>query len=299
MRAALMRGTLHLVTARDYLAFHPVMRPVLERLLNGNFRRKLAGTNTREIAAAGRALLEKEPATGAEVAALLRKRWPDRDRQSLTYAVLYLNALVQVPPRGVWGATARPTWAPAETWLGRRLGKGSSPDEMIRRYLAAFGPATVADMRAWSGLTGLGDVTERLRRRLRAFRDEHGRELFDLPDAPRPPSDSPAPPRFLPFYDNALLSHADRARIVPPGIGREVFPNEGLLVGTVLIDGFVGATWRVTADGERSTLLMTSFAPLGREDRAALEEEGERLLSFVAPEAKDRDLRIVPVTGDG
>jgi Winged helix DNA-binding domain len=294
VRAALMRGTLHLVTARDYLALYPVMRPVLERLLNGNFRRKLAGANTRAIASAGRAVLEKEPATGAEVAALLQKRWPDRDRQSLTYAVLYLNALVQVPPRGVWGQTARPTWTAAEAWLGRRLGTSSAPDDMIRRYLAAFGPATVADMRAWSSLTGLGDVADRLRRRLRVFQDENGRELFDLPDAPRPPSDTPAPPRFLPCYDNALLSHADRSRIIPPGIGREVFPNESLLVGTVLIDGFVGATWRITSSRDRATLLVESFARSRREDMEALEAEGARLLAFAVPDVPRREVRIVP-----
>ena len=197
-----------------------------------------------------------------------------------------------MPPRGVWGASAHATWTTAEAWLGRPLEANPSPDEMITRYLAAFGPASAADMRAWSGLTGLREVVERLRPRLRAFQDEHGHELFDLPDAPRPDPDTEAPPRFLPFYDNVLLSHADRTRIIAKGRGAQLFPADGLLVGPVLIDGFVGARWKVAREGGKAILIVEPFGRLRRQDRAALADDGRRLLLFAAADARTNEVRL-------
>jgi hypothetical protein len=163
---------------------------------------------------------------------------------------------------------------------------------MVLRYLAAFGPATVPDIRAWSGVPGLREVVERLRRRLRTFRDERGDELFDLPEAPRPDPDTPAPPRFLPYYDNVALSHADRARIIAEGRGGQLFTSEGLLVGTVLIDGFVGGRWRIVRDRGKAILTIEPFERLRRQDRAPLAEEGARLLAFAVPDARTHDVRL-------
>jgi Winged helix DNA-binding domain len=292
VRGALLRTTLHLVTARDYLALRPLLQPAMERCLHGNFRRPLAGLDPRAVADAGHALLEEQPRSGAELGALLHERWPDHDARALGYAVQYLSPLVQMPPRGVWGKTGPTTWTTAEAWLRRRLKATVSPDKLVLRYLAAFGPATVADMRVWSGLAGLREVAERLRRRLRTFRDERGAELFDVPGAPRPAPDTPAPPRFLPFYDNVALSHADRARIVPEGHGARVFTTEGLFVGTVLLDGFVGGRWKIASGRGKTTLSIEPFARLRRSDRAALEAEGARLVAFAAPDARGREVRI-------
>jgi winged helix DNA-binding protein len=294
VRVPLMRGTIHLVTARDCLALRPLVQPVLERALKGSFGRQLAGMDTRAIAAAGRELLEEQPRTGAALGALLQKRWPDRDTRSLAYAVQYLEALVQVPPRGVWGASGQATWTTVEAWLNHRLASKPSPDRMVMRYLAAFGPATARDMRAWSGVTRLREAAERLRPRLRTFRNEHGLELFDLPRAPRPSPDTAAPPRFLPFYENALLSYADRSRFIPHGPRGQVFTSEGMLVGTVLIDGFLGARWKISRDRGKATLLIEPFQRLRKQDRDALAGEGARLVAFAAADAQTRDVRFGP-----
>ncbi|HYU19042.1 MAG TPA: winged helix DNA-binding domain-containing protein [Chloroflexota bacterium] len=292
VRIALMRSTIHLVTARDCLALRPVLQPVLDRNLyvGSPFGRAVVGMDTAALVAAARALIEEQPRTMAELGRLLQEQWPDRDATSLAYAIRNMVPLVQVPPRGIWGASGRATCTTAEAWLGHHLGADSSPDEMIRRYLAAFGPASVRDIQAWSGLTRLREETERLRPRLRTFRDEHGNELLDLLDAPRPHPDSPAPPRFLPDYDNALLGHADRSRIIPDEHRKPL-----LLIGqpTVLVDGFVRGTWKIKRQRGAATLLIEPFEPLSQHDRTALAEEGARLLTFAATDAQAHDVQFI------
>jgi hypothetical protein len=158
---------------------------------------------------------------------------------------------------------------------------------LVTRYLAAFGPATVPDIQTWSWLTRLREVVERLRPSLRTFRDESGRELFDLPDAPRPDPDTPAPPRFLPQYDNLLLSHADRSRVIAGEHRSRMFTR-----GSFLVNGFVRGTWRISRDNDNATLVAEPFRPIRAADRAALLEEGRGLLAFVAAEASTHDVRV-------
>jgi hypothetical protein len=179
-----------------------------------------------------------------------------------------------------------------EAWLGCSPQTGSSPDAVVLRYLAAFGPATTADLRIWSGLGGLAEVIERLRPRLLHFRDERARELLDLPEAPRPDPDTPAPPRFLPEYDNALLSHADRTRIISDDHRKRLITRNGRSVGTVLVDGFVGGTWRISRERGGAALNVQLFKRLPRTDAAALQAEGERLLAFAAPEGPAHRVKI-------
>jgi hypothetical protein len=294
VRSPLMRTTIHLVTARDCLAMAPLLRPVLERgfWTGSPFGRKVKGVDVEAVLAAGRALLDEAPRTTAQLRALLGEQWPAFDDTSLAYAVRHLVPVVQVPPRGVWGQKGLATWATTEHWLGRPLDPAPAIDQVVLRYLAAFGPAGVMDVQTWSGLTRLREVIDRLRPRLRSFRNEAGKELFDLPDAPRPDPDTPAPVRFLPQYDNVALSHADRARISGDAAG--TWPTDDLHWSPLLVDGFVAGAWRLARDGGTATLTVRPLAPLSRQDQAALAGEADRLLAFLAADADRRDVRVAP-----
>jgi hypothetical protein len=285
VRTWLMRSTIHLVTARDALRLWPVMHPVIERAFRGSpFARDLDGVDLAELLAMGRALVEERPRTRAELVPLLAERWPGPPPDSLAYGVSYNLPVLQVPPRGVWGATGPSAWTTIPAWLGRPLDEAPSIDDVVLRYLAAYGPATVMDIQAWSGLTRLRTVVDRLRPQLATFRDERDRDLFDVPGGPHPEPDTPAPVRFLPEYDNVLLGHQDRSRIIPPGRRIPLPPGEGATRGTVLIDGMFAGLWRVDRrrDGAVATLVVEPFAPIAAPDRRALEAEGVALLGFIA-----------------
>jgi len=283
VRIALMRSTIHLVTARDCLALRPVIQPALEKELKGVRGRLLAGLDLREVAEAGRKILEETPLGWTELGARLAERWPDRDPEALAATVRARLALVQLPPRGVWGSGGRAVHTTAEAWLGSSVSTDPSPDAMVLRCLAAFGPASVADVQSWSGVPRLREAVERLRPRLAAFRDEGGTELFDLPDAPRPDAGTPAPPRYLPEYENLLLSHADRSRVIPAEHAARVAASLGRPM--FLVDGFVRGTWQIARAGGSATLTVAPFESLADRDRDALAEEGARLLAFAAHDA--------------
>jgi hypothetical protein len=177
-----------------------------------------------------------------------------------------------------------------EEWLARPLAGETSPDSLVVRYLTAFGPATITDIATWSWLTALRPVMERLRADLRVFRDERGRELFDVPDGLLPDAETPAPPRFLPEYDNVLLSHKDRARITEHDRKVPWPAGDGGRMGTFLVDGFTAGTWRVDRVGGRATLAIQAWTAIARTERALVEIEAAGLLEFIAPEG-DHDVR--------
>ena len=291
VRIALMRSTIHLVTARDCLRLRPVIAPVLERMFSpgGSWGKLLAGLDPHEIVSAGITLLRDRPRGHKELATALQERWPDRDGHALAYVMRNYATLVQIPPRGVWGKAGRPVLAPAEDWLGKPLRTETKPDETIVRYLRAFGPATPADFRRWSGLTGVGDAFERVKKKLRSLPTDDGRELLDVEDGALPDAETPAPPRFLPEFDNVLIGYADRTRIIPPEHFDRVTKSLGKPV--LLVDGTTAAFWRVERKRDSAALVIEPFVPIGKRDRSAIEREGAELLRFVAPEA-DRDVRI-------
>jgi Winged helix DNA-binding domain len=285
VRASLMRATVHLVTARDCLSLRSLLRPVIERAYyNGPFRKNVEGVDIPALVHAGRILLDERPRTRAELGRLLAEQWPGRDPDSLAHTVGYLVPQVQIPPRGTWTGGGTVRWATNETWLGKESSDDVTVDELLLRYLGAFGPATVMDAQVWSGLTRLGEVAERLVRRLRRFRGAGGRELLDLPDAPRPGPDTPAPPRFLPEYDNLLLSHADRSRVVPSGQIVPLYPGHGGTRGELLVDGRWAANWTIDRAEGTATLSVEPFVRLPRRDVAAVTNEGLELLQWAAPD---------------
>jgi DNA glycosylase AlkZ-like len=297
VRIVAMRATLHLVTADDCLVLRPLMQPVLDAELSRHreYAPALQDVDVAAVLAFARPLLAERPQSGRELRAKLAGRFPDHNAAALAYACRNLLAVVQVPPRGVWGRTGAVATTTAEAWLGRPLASSPSLDDVVLRYLGAFGPATVADVAAWSRLTGLREVLERLRPRLRTFRDERGRELFDLPDAPRPDVGVPAPPRFLPEYDNVLLSHADRSRFVLDEQRRPLGVS-GRVNGSVLVDGSVSALWQLERGRDGDVRLVVSHVPeLTKRVAASVAAEARRFLRFVAPEASAWDLRLVPI----
>ena len=292
VRTVLMRSTIHMVTADDCRELRPVMQPVLERAFTGGgaYGRRLHGVDVRAMLAGARAWLTVEPRSPGELGRLLAERWPHADVEAMVHAARGLLPLVQVTPRGVWGKHGQPRWTTVDAWLGPRSvgARRSSPSRTsrlsavrhtVRRYLAAFGPATTADLQTWSGLTHLQEVLAQMRSELRIFRDEVDQELFDLPRAPRPDPDVPAPIRFLPDYDNVLLSHANRSRIIASPHRPHLTTPNGLL-GTILIDGFVSATWRLRP----STLEISPLRPLPLATRTEITEIAHSLPFTSRPE---------------
>src|SRR5918997_2162838 len=295
VRIALMRNTVHLVTAEDCLMLRPLTQVIFDRDLrvNSTFAPRLRGLDVGALAEAGRALAEERPRTNKELGTLLREQWPDRDAAALAFAIRSQVPLVQVPPRGIWGVGGQVRCTSVEAWLGRHLDADPSPDDMVMRYLAAFRPATVKDVQQWCGLTRLRDVVERLRPRLATFRDEAGNELFDLPDAPRPDPDTPAPVRFLPEYDNLFVSHADRTRVISETDLKTLRATERLVRGSVLVDGFFRGLWQIRRQRGVATLHIESYGPLSNRDRDAVAEEGEHLLTFAASDAKAQEIEFI------
>jgi hypothetical protein len=292
VRIVLMRGTIHLVSARDSLKLRPQTQPVLDRWLKGLLNKSLAGLDTAAVAAAARSLVEEQSRSYQELGLLLGQTRPNYPAEDLARAARVLVPLVQVPPRGIWGAGGQALHTSIEAWLGLELDRAASLDETILRYLGAFGPATVKDAQVWSGLTKLRDVFERLRPRLSVFRDEAGEEYFDLPEAPRPDPDTPAPVRFLSEFDNMLLSYADRNRILAEPYRRLLFTANGIIRAAVLVDGFVRGMWTIEHRTGETMLNVQLFEAVSDSDHHALKEEGARLLAFAAPEEEGSRLTV-------
>jgi hypothetical protein len=195
-----------------------------------------------------------------------------------------------VPPRGLWGASGQATHTSLESWLGAGLDAEPPVHRLVLRYLGAFGPASALDVQTWCGLTRLGEVLDRLRPGLVTFRDARGRELFDLPDAPRPDPDTPAPVRLLGEFDNLLLSHADRSRILDAEYRSRLFTVNGIIRASVLVDGFVQGSWKYTRQRGTATVAVEPFVRFSKPVTAAITREAERFLAFAAPDATTRDI---------
>lgn len=312
VRATLMRGTIHLVTGADCGLLRPFVQPVVERTYGSGaaFGGRLKQVTTGQVRAACIEFLQQEPRTRGELRALLAERWPDEEAEAMSF-MLYLIPLVQATPRGVWGQTGKARWALTEQWLAGRQESKSTIDDVVMRYLAAYGPASVADARTWSGFKALREVFDRLRPNLITFRDGKGSELFDLPNAPRPDPQTPAPARFFPEFDNVFLAHGDRARITPEAFGRRMSaawnargrggtPESGpqpISWAMFSVDGYLSGTWRLHKDREGATLLVQPLVEISDGQWRELVVEGTALLGLLAQAVDPADRRVVLTGG--
>jgi hypothetical protein len=328
VRLALMRATIFLVDAADAVALRPIMQPAIDRSFAGNPGRRMPGTDLAAVHRRAADLLAGTPLTFSALGQALAADFPTAEPADLAAAARTGLALVQVPPRGVWGASGSAQHVELHHWLGPHdafagsvspaiaavsaisasttasnsvaaAGDSAALERTILRYLAAFGPATAADVQTWSGLTGMRAVLDRMAPNLRLFADEHGRQLFDVVDGLLPDAETPAPIRILAEFDNVLLSHQDRTRVVGESARRRLSTVNGLLASTFLIDGYVAGVCRIQRGTERiarttrtalrADTAVARFEPfhrLRRKDQTALLAEGRRLLRFIAPGAR-------------
>lgn len=285
VRSTVLRGTQFMVTARDFLEIRPLLQPVLDRVRKGGFGKATQGLDLVELASATWELLNGNQLTRPQLGKLLAERWPSYEPMALAWSAQYLVAMIHPPPSGTWGVTGATPFVLGESWLDSPLSTDLSPEPLIKRYFAGFGPGTVKDVQAWCGLTRLREPVEAME--LRTYRDEHGQTLYDLPDATLPDPDTVAPVRFLAHFDNVLLAQHDRTRIMTDE-QRKVVCIGALVKPTLLVDGVVRGTWTLS-DG---VVTVELFAPLSAGERAEVAEECARLLDFVAPDAA-HDLRFV------
>ena len=279
VRIVLMRSTIHLVTAKDCQRLRPLIQPALDRMLRSNTAhgKSLAAVDLSAVVDAAERLLGAEQLTPGEVGARLAEQWPDTPPGSLAEAARSKLPLVQVPPRALWQRSGQVRLTTATAWLGKPRGKPATIDELVMRYVKAFGPASAADVQTWSGLTRLGEVLERLK--LIRLKTEGGQTLYDAPNAPRPDPDAPAPVRLVAPFDNVLLSHADRSRVISDEDRKRLFSGKnGVFPGTVLVDGFVSGTWELVGKGDRTSMQVRPYRRIDVVDDVIA--EGNRLLQL-------------------
>jgi hypothetical protein len=286
VRGLLMRATLHTVSGRDFAAFRAPLQTTMSAAFGGV--RVAKGVDLEPVLPVARELLAECPRTMGELRALLSERFPDINDRALGYGVRTHVPLTMVPSDDRWGFPRDAEFALAEA------GDDDSPEQLVLRYLAAFGPATAADAQTWSGVKGLKAVFEELRPELTLLSDDRGRELFDLPDAPRPDGETPAPPRLLPEFDNLVLAHTDRTRILDDDHRPLVVTKNLRVRATALVDGRVAATWKSERKGKKATLTIEPFGKLPKAASEVLAADAEALLRFVEEDAASFDVRLMP-----
>jgi hypothetical protein len=287
VRAPAWRSTLHLLTRSDYLAFRRALEPALIRGLNSFFGARARALDTQAVVDYARQVYAEAPRTQAEIRALLLDAFPKNDPDALAYCARSFLPLVQVFPGGVWGAGSSPLYADAEAHLGAPISPEYSIIPVFRRYLAAFGPASIADFQFWAGIPKLRGAIEAVRDEFAVYRAESGVELYDLPGAPIIDGDVPAPPRLVAEYDNLIIAHDDRTRIIADADYKKIFLSAARVLPTLLVDGFVAGAWRIDREKKRLTVTLAPFIPLNAEVSAALEAEAHALLAFAADDKDD------------
>ncbi len=284
VRVTSMRGTLHLMTTRDYVSIRGALQAMLTKGMEGALRGRMDGLDVPSVVRDARAFFDEEPRTFEELRTRLEALHPAANERALGHAARMHVPLVMVPTETRWSYAPTTDWAVAESYLGVPVATAASPaasEALVTMYLAAFGPASVRDAQAWSGVANLAPTFEALRTKLVTFHDGKKRELFDLPKAPRPDEETPAPVRFLPEFDNLLLAYADRARVVDAAHAKAISPTSTQVRPTFLVDGDVAGTWRLERARKTATVTLTRFSTLAKKTRTALEGEALTLAHFV------------------
>jgi hypothetical protein len=295
VRATSFRATLHLHSVDDLLGLRPHLQATLDRMWKSNFgNRRFGGNDAKAVHRAGVKLLDKGPTTGGQLGKALQEKFPAGDALSKSVLLQVREILIQIPPTRLWGSGHAPILTRAQNWVPAPHRRPLKLADLVRRYLRAYGPASVADMQSWSGLTRLGEVFTEFGDELITFIAEDGRVLYDLPDAPRPSPETPAPPRFLPLYDNVYLGYDNRRRMLNESDLKRV----NLLAEfkpAVLVDGVIAAGWAIEAKKGRAVLSIEPYHQLRKSDVRALEKEGEAFLRFMEPDSTDRDIVVTAV----
>jgi len=281
VRATSLRATLHLHTVDDLIGLRPHVQPTLDRMWQSAFGNRLFGDN--DIAAVRRAgvkLLNKGPMTGGALGKALQAQFPAGTAQAKAVLLQIKEILIQIPPTRIWGSGHAPLLTRVQNWVPAPHKRMLAKDALVLRYLRALGPASINDMQVWAGMTRMGSVFDAVGDRLVTFRGEDGRVLYDLPDAPRPDADTPAPVRFLPDYDNVLIGYADRSRFASEADIKRLWRAGGAF-RSILVDGRVAASWSVVRDKKAAArLVVTPLRKLLKREIREIEREGSAFLAF-------------------
>jgi hypothetical protein len=293
VRSPLMRGTLHVSTADDALRLSPLFEQILDRTLRSSFGRQLKGLNIAAVALAAREALEQGPLTYAELGQHLVHIWPDRSASALAQVARCKLRVVQAPPL-LWNSSERPKVMTQCGWLNREAETTAQLDDIVRRYLAAYGPASIQDMQKWFGLAGFTAVVEGMTDQLCRFHSVGGEVLYDLPNCPRPNVDTIAPVRLLPGFDGAVLGYRDPSRFVDSQHVPKLSSRNGLFHPVFLVDGRIAGLWKMGNSGEaRLSLTLHPFGAISDCDRAALVEEAEDLARFTGHDTVDVSIQTI------
>jgi hypothetical protein len=292
VRGSFFRGTIFLLAPEDWGQFRGTIGPSLERAV-GSVTKGLSAGDRTKLEAFGRKFFGKKPATFDDLrTAIIDSGHPEATHRQAAYWIRMRVPLLQVATDVPWGWHQSCDFALSDI----EIAKTDQQAALVLRYLAALGPASVADAQNFTGISKLKETFEGLRERLVTFEDDNGKELFDLPKAPRPDADTPAPVRFLPDFDNTILSHADRRRFVDDAHKPLIYGANLTALRTFMVDGRVAGLWRIDTTKSakpKATLQIQPFGKLTKAAKGELEEEGMRLLAFSEPEAAAHHLVFV------
>jgi hypothetical protein len=289
IRATMMRATIHIMSTKDFVATRPVLQAVLTRGL-APIQKRAEEIDVDAVTKAARDLF-KTARTFEDARDALVAKFPKANDRALGHIARMMVPLVMVPSDDdPWAFPSIAQFQLAESWLEKPIPAVTDPSALVLRYFAAFGPASIADAQCWSGLQSLRAVDDKLRPKLKTFRDERGRELFDVPEGPRPDEATPAPIRFLQEFDNVLMGYQERARILDDSYKPFVLLPGLRVASTILVDGRIAASWKVERVKKRAVLSILPFQKMSKQTAADVSAEGMRLCQFMDPDAMGYDI---------